>query len=76
MFLGVICRSPGDEAPHPDIIKKAVQDNVLLVRTLDLLRYADLVENERIAKDGFLTTILNESGWLKVEDGAATVVTE
>jgi len=65
-----------DEAPHPDIIKKAVQDNVLLVRTLDLLRYADLVESGTIAKDNFRTTILSESGWLRVEDNAITVLKE
>ena len=38
-----------DQRPHPDIIKKAAADGVLLMRTLDLLRYASAVE------DGSLT---------------------
>ncbi len=49
---------------------------MLLVRTLDLLRYADLVESETIAKDEFRSTILSESGWLRVGNGAVTVVKE
>lgn len=65
-----------DDAPHPETIAKAVQDKVLLVRTLDLLRYADLVESGTVAKEDFSSTILSDSGWLKVENNAATVVKE
>ena len=65
-----------DEAPHADIIQKAVQDNVLLIRTLDLLRIADLVESETIAKDEFRSTIIGKSGWLRTDNGVPTVVTE
>ncbi|RJP36912.1 MAG: hypothetical protein C4547_06545 [Phycisphaerales bacterium] len=65
-----------DEPPHPDIIKKAVQENVLMIRTLDLLRYADLVESGAIEKEQFHSTILGESGWLRVKDGTVTVVKE
>lgn len=63
-----------DQAPHPEIIAKAVKDNVLLVRTLDLLRYADLVDTGAANKEQFLATILNESGWLKVQDGCPPTV--
>ena len=63
-----------DEVPHPDIIKKAVVDHVLLIRTLDLLRYAEGVENGSLPKEGLLQTILTESGWLKVEESKAQVV--
>lgn len=63
-----------DEPPHPDISKKAVQDHVLLIRTLDLLGYVDLIETNKADKAQFRTTILNESGWLRVEDNVATVV--
>ena len=63
-----------DQRPHPDIIKKAVADGVLLVRTLDLLRYANAVEEGALTREAFRQTILGESGWLKVENGKATVV--
>ena len=63
-----------DQPPHPDIIKKAVSDNVLLIRTLDLLRYADCVEKGVLARDTFKKDILAEAGWLKVENDTAQVV--
>ena len=75
-MMGVKSLDEKNEPPHPDIIKKAVQDKVLLVRTLDLLRYADLVDSGTISEDESRTTILKEAGWLKVEDGAAMVVKE
>lgn len=65
--------SEKDQRPHPDIIKKAVQDNVLLIRTLDLLRFADLVERGIKTKEDFKNILLNESGWLNVEGDNATV---
>lgn len=65
-----------DQAPHQDIIAKAVKDDVLLVRTLDLIRYANLVDDGTKNKDEFRKTILSESGWLKVEAGSVTIVKE
>ncbi len=88
--LGVLTNTPGilimntlmdadsikekDQGPHPDIIKKAAADGVLLVRTLDLLRYANAVEEGILKQEEFRKTILAESGWLKVEKGVAKVV--
>jgi len=65
-----------DRPPHPDIIAKAVTDNVLLIRTLDLLRYADCVERAIFSKGEFRETILSKAGWLKVENDTLEVVTE
>ena len=63
-----------DQRPHPDIIKKAAADGVLLIRTLDLLRYASAVEDGSLTKEEFKRTILSESGWLNVENGTAKIV--
>lgn len=63
-----------DQPPHPDIIKKAVADNVLLVRTIDLLRFADGVEAGILKKEDFLATLISQSGWLKVDDNKYEVV--
>ncbi|MGC9261344.1 MAG: hypothetical protein ACP5I8_14860 [Phycisphaerae bacterium] len=63
-----------DQPPNSEIIEKAVQDNVLLIRTLDLLRFADLVERGKQTKEDFRNILLNESGWLKVEGDNVTVV--
>jgi hypothetical protein len=57
-----------DEPPHPDIIKKAVTDNVLLVRTIDLLRFADGVDASIFKKEDLLAILMNQLGWLKVAD--------
>lgn len=65
-----------DEQPHSDIISKAASDKVLLIRTLDLLRYADLIEQGKKTKDDFLKCILNEVGWLSVSDDNVCVVKE
>jgi len=65
-----------DQPPHSDIIKKAVADHVLLIRTLDLLRYADAVEKNVLSKDEFKKIILNQAGWLKVENEQVQVVKE
>lgn len=58
-----------DEAPHPDIIKKAVMEHVVLLRTIDLLRLAAAAEAGRFDRQCFRQAILSESGWLKWEDG-------
>jgi len=63
-----------DQSPHPDIIKKAVTDNVLLLRTIDLLRFADGVEAGILKKEDFMDTLMSQSGWLKVADNKCEVV--
>jgi hypothetical protein len=63
-----------DQPPHPDIIKKVVADNVMLVRTIDLLRFADGVEAGILKKEDFLATLMSQSGWLKVDDNRFEVV--
>jgi hypothetical protein len=73
-LMGAPSLQEKDQPPHPDIIQKAVADGVLLIRTLDLLRYADGVERGVLAKDDFKDAILTESGWLKVENEEAQVV--
>jgi hypothetical protein len=72
-LMGVDSLQEKDQAPHPDIIQKAAADHVLLIRTLDLLRYADGIEQGKLTKEAFRNTILTESGWLKVEGESATV---
>ncbi len=63
-----------DEPPHPDIIKKAVADHVLFVRTIDLLRFADGVEAGILRKEDFLSNLMSQSGWLKVADNRCEIV--
>lgn len=66
-----------DVAVHPDIIAKAISDNVLLVRTLDLIRYADAIDRGLLSQEVFRQTILGSTGWLRVdENGIAEVIVE
>jgi hypothetical protein len=46
-------------------IKKAVSDNVLILRTLDLLNLIYLEEKGEITKDKIIEKLLKERGWLK-----------
>ncbi len=73
-LMGVDSLQGKDEAPHPDIIQRAAVDHVLLIRTLDLLRYADGIEKGIFTKEAFRQTLLRESGWLKVENEVAQVM--
>jgi hypothetical protein len=73
-LMGANSLQEKDQAPHPDIIQKAVADRVLLIRTLDLLCYADGVERGVFKKEAFKQTLLGESGWLKVENDVAQVM--
>ena len=72
-LMGVDSLQEKDQAPHPDIIQKAVAERVLLIRTLDLLRYADGIEKGVFTKEAFRQALLCESGWLKVENDLAQV---
>ncbi len=62
-----------DQPPNSEIIQKASQDNVLLIRTLDLLRFADLVERGVKTKEDFRNVLLKEHGWLCVTSEGAEV---
>ena len=66
-FMSATSLADKDEFPHPDIIKKAVSDNVLLIRTLDLLRCADLCQTGKLKKEDFKEYILGDSGWMYVD---------
>jgi hypothetical protein len=75
-FMGAKSLAEKDQPPHPDIIKKGVTDNVLLIRTIDLLRFADGVETDIFKKEDFLKIPMSQSGWLKVSDNKFEVVKE
>jgi len=65
-----------DQQPHPDIIKKGAADNVLLIRTLDLLRCADLSQRGKLRNEEFRAAILARGGWLKAADDRIEIITE
>lgn len=75
-LMGAASLQQKDQAPHPDIIQKATTERVLLIRTLDLLRYADGIEHGILTKESFRNTILTKSGWLKVTNNTAEVVSK
>ena len=65
-----------EQAPHADIIKKAVDDNVLLFRTLDLLRCADAVERGVLGADKFRQILLTSAGWLTFRNEKIEIITQ
>ena len=66
--------SEKDRPPDSGVVKKAFSDRVLLVRTLDLLRLADLVEKGFVSADQISGWLIGAGGWLKVEDGSVEIV--
>jgi hypothetical protein len=56
--------------------KKAVNNHVLIVRTLDLVRLLDLLEQGKIESPTITQLLLSETGWLKVSGEAYEVVKE
>jgi hypothetical protein len=73
-YRGVSSLEAKDDGPHPDIVKKAADNDVLLVRTLDLLRLADLVEKGSMTGQQALDRILSSAGWLRVKNGTVEVL--
>ena len=67
--------SEKDEQPHAEIVQKAVAENVVLVRTLDLLRIVDVVEQGKLSADDVRDRLLKGFGWLTVRDDRLEVVT-
>jgi hypothetical protein len=52
-----------DEAIHPDVARRASEDNVLIARTLDLFRMRQSPQ----ARDTFLETLRQRGGWFRVD---------
>ncbi len=48
-------------------IQFAFKSGVLIVRTLDLVRLADLVELKRLESSAALQLLMTKHGWLKVD---------
>lgn len=49
-----------------DVVRWAVRNNILIVRTLDLIRLADLIELEELTQEQVLERLLKSLGWLTV----------
>jgi len=52
---------------HPDQVRHAVDNNIVIIRTLDVLRVLDLVLSKKLEASKFLEIIKTQKGWLKVD---------
>ncbi|MBX3394019.1 MAG: hypothetical protein KF841_01490 [Phycisphaerae bacterium] len=62
-----------DDRPVPDVQQRARDDNVLLIKTLDLLMCVDLIERGILDREELSATLLGSNGWLHVEDDRIVV---
>lgn len=53
---------------------RATRNNVLIVRTLDLVRLLDLLEQGRLEQTEVRALLLNETGWLKASDKELEII--
>ncbi|HEY8766911.1 MAG TPA: hypothetical protein VIP09_06575 [Dehalococcoidia bacterium] len=58
----------------PNECRKAVHDHVLILRTLDLARLADLVEKGVVSLPDIRNYFMTETGWMKVTRDGSEVV--
>lgn len=56
--------------------QKAFRDNVLVVRTLDLVRLLDLVEQNKLETGRIEELFVTERGWLNVTDDGYEMITD
>lgn len=54
-------------------VKKAVGDNVLIMRTLDLINVIYLIEQNIMTQDDFLSLLQTANGWLKATKEACEI---
>jgi hypothetical protein len=57
-----------DQAVPSDQVKHAAANNILILRTLDLLRLLRLKLDEKVSPDQVLQIMEKESGWLRCTD--------
>lgn len=53
------------ERVSPDVVKWASKNNVLIIRTLDLVRIADFHEQGQLTSEEVLSKLMGNSGWLR-----------
>ena len=59
---------PGDQILH------AARNNVLIIRTLDILRIFNMVKEDKITSTEVLNIFKTKYGWLKVADDDYEIV--
>jgi len=60
-----------DQEVPSNVRERAAQDNVIIVRTLDLLRLLDAVDVGRLQPSDLVGIFTTRKGWLQVEPGGA-----
>ena len=65
-----------DKRVEPNVCQRAIDDNVLIMRTLDLVRLYDLVSQGQLQQSELTHVVLTESGWLRVDARGYEVVRE
>lgn len=73
-FLKATSLEEKDQPPNQEQIKYAARQNVLVMRTLDLLRFVDLVERGIATPQQFYDVVMSDNGWLRVDADAFTVI--
>ncbi|OAI54120.1 hypothetical protein AYO47_03460 [Planctomyces sp. SCGC AG-212-M04] len=73
---GVRSLKDKDQPPHHETVTKAVKNNVLILRTLDLLRFKDGIQQGKLSVESFRRLLLGNSGWLRVDPDFATEIVQ
>jgi hypothetical protein len=60
-----------EQEVHPDVSDRVAQENVLVLRTLDLFWLLDAVDAGQLQPCHLVKVFTSKKGWLKVEPGDA-----
>ena len=63
-----------DQAISPNEIKRAVRNNILIIRTIDLCNAYSLIQENKLTSEQLLELIKTETGWLKITDSDCNVL--
>jgi hypothetical protein len=63
-----------DRRVEPNVCKRAVDDHILVMRTIDLVNLFDCVTRRQLEVSEFIRVLLTESGWLRVDSSGWAVI--
>lgn len=71
---GIKTLSDKNKPISSDIIKHAVRNKILILRTLDLIRILGLIESKKKNLSELVSTVKTEYGWLKADSETWTIL--
>lgn len=63
-----------DKRVEPNVCKRAVDDHIIAMRTIDLFHLFDCITQGQLAVSEFIDVLLTESGWLLIDSSGLKII--